>query len=123
MKLAPELTDRILAMPGVLINGRPSQVGPERFANEKAFQQWLTDVAESFGWKWYHVHDSRRSKAGFPDLVLWRERVLFVEVKMDNGVVTAAQANMLDELRAAGAEAYLWRPVDRMGIVEALKPQ
>ena len=39
---------------------------------ERQFQRTITDLADLHGWTWYHAHDSHRSNAGFPDLVLIR---------------------------------------------------
>lgn len=63
----------------------------------------------------YHNPDSRRSQAGFPDLVLGslsRKRVLFRELKTDTGRVRAAQALCLKILSFAGLDAGVWRPKD-----------
>lgn len=68
------------------------------------------EFARLSGWVLYHTHDSRRSPAGFPDLVLVRERVVFAELKAEKGRVTPEQLAWLGRLWQAGAEAYLWRP-------------
>src|SRR5688572_19177552 len=39
---------------------------------ERAFQAQVVKYARLMGWTAYHTHDSRRSQAGFPDLVLVR---------------------------------------------------
>lgn len=65
------------------------------------------------GWLPYHTHDSRRSEAGFPDLVLAhvrQRRVLFVELKSRRGTVRPQQGIWLGALRSCGAETALWRP-------------
>jgi VRR-NUC domain-containing protein len=46
------------------------------------------------------------------DLTLVRDRVVWVELKTETGKVSAAQREWLDALKAAGAEAYIWRPSD-----------
>jgi len=123
MKLSPELESRILAMPGVRVNGRavgPVQTPAPEFESEKDFQSWVIEQAESNGWDWYHTFNSKRSKSGYPDLMMWRERVLFAEVKSEDGVVSATQANVIDDLRAAGAEVYVWRPSDMLEVVRVL---
>ena len=38
--------------------------------SEKAFMDTILQAADLYGWWTYHTHDSRRSTAGFPDLVL-----------------------------------------------------
>ena len=46
-------------------------------------------VALTCGWRLYHTFDSRRSAAGFPDLVLVRPpRVIFAELKSEKGRLT-----------------------------------
>jgi hypothetical protein len=84
----------------------------ERALNEAQFQRQVTDLATLLGWSWYHTHDSRRSPAGFPDLVLWRDRVVFAELKTDKGRTSVAQMNTCDGLTIAGAEVHVWRPRD-----------
>ena len=61
-------------------------------------------------WKAYHSYFSDRSEAGFPDLVLVRERVVFVELKTMKGTISPKQREWYDALIAGGAEAYIWRP-------------
>jgi hypothetical protein len=80
--------------------------------SETDFQRLVTELAGMLFWSWYHTHDSRRSPAGFPDLVLVRERVIFVELKTEAGRITQEQAWWLTRLSDAGAEVYLWRPSD-----------
>ena len=68
-------------------------------------------LARMNGWLHYHTFDSRRSEAGFPDLVLVRKsRVVFAELKSVNGRVSKDQSLWLEALRRAGQEVYLWRP-------------
>jgi hypothetical protein len=80
--------------------------------SEKLFQDAVVEMAKLLGWSAYHTHDSRRSEPGFPDLVLVRDRVLFRELKMGDGIVTAAQIRWLERLERAGADAKVWRPLD-----------
>ena len=50
---------------------------------EAAWQQTVIEAADLLGWFVYHNPDSRRSTAGFPDLVLIRApRVMFLELKL-----------------------------------------
>lgn len=70
-------------------------------------------LAPMLGWRLvYHTLRSKGSQAGFPDRVLVRDRVIFAELKRDDGKPSPAQKEWLDGLAAAGAEAYLWRPAD-----------
>ena len=78
---------------------------------EKRFQQQVLGLATLLGWRAYHTYDSRRSTEGFPDLVLVRRpRLIFAELKAQRTPVTDDQRAWIDELRACGQEAYIWRP-------------
>jgi hypothetical protein len=84
-------------------------VRPEQLS-EAQWQRQLVELAELLGWRWYHTHDSRRSPAGFPDLVMFRERVIFVECKAERGRISAAQEDVIGRLSLANAEVHVWRP-------------
>lgn len=80
---------------------------------EKDWQAQVLELAQTLGWKKaYHTYDSRRSHSGFPDLVLVRDRVIFVELKRETGKLSDSQEMWIDALQAAGAEVYVWRPRD-----------
>lgn len=82
---------------------------------EAEFQDQVTQYATLFGWDWYHTRDSRHSPDGFPDLVMAKpgRRVVYAELKAEDGRPTARQLYWLDLLgKAEGAEVYLWRPSD-----------
>lgn len=88
---------------------------------ERDFMQQIIDLAKLRGWLVYHTHDSRRSEAGFPDLVMVRGgNVLAIEVKSEKGKLTADQEEWLDALDLAIARATCWRPSDWPAIEEAL---
>jgi hypothetical protein len=97
---------------------------------EASFQQAVCDLAQLNGWIYYHTFDSRRSPAGFLDLVLCHAgphgaltggQLLFAELKTAKGKVTIGQQIWLRTLTAAGAEVHLWRPDDWPEIVDRLK--
>lgn len=95
---------------------------------EAQFQAQVVELAEWLGYAWYHAHDSRRSPAGFPDLVLVRPRgrglsarVIFAELKSQRGRPTDAQHVWLTALIDADAEVYVWRPSDFRAIEATLK--
>jgi hypothetical protein len=77
-------------------------------------KEWLSQVkelAQALGYKRaYHTFDSRRSSSGFPDLVLVRDRVIFLELKTERGKLSDQQKEWLRALERAGAEAYVVRP-------------
>lgn len=78
--------------------------------SEREWQAQIISLAKQLSWRVYHTFDSRRSAHGFPDLVLVRERTLFVELKSETGKLSPAQAEWLEALTQAGALVYLWRP-------------
>lgn len=59
--------------------------------SEAELQRMVTRLADTLGWTLqYHTHDSRRSQAGFPDLVLvhpGQGRIVYAELKTMKGVV------------------------------------
>lgn len=84
----------------------------ERALSEQQFQKRVTDLCDWLKLSWHHETDSRRSKAGFPDLVIVGNRVLFAELKTAKGRLRPEQAEWLNALRNGGAEAHVWRPAD-----------
>ena len=90
--------------------------------SETAFLRSVISIAEDGGWLVYHTYDSRRSRAGFPDLVMTRAgRTIFAELKSQKGRVKEPQQGWLDELsKTVGVEVYLWRPSDLDDIVKQL---
>lgn len=83
---------------------------------EKDWQAKIVRAAHAAGWGVYHTYDSRRSMAGFPDLVLWHGGhgvIAFREIKTNTGKVAPAQEQLLLSLRFAGADVEVWRfPMD-----------
>lgn len=94
---------------------------------EVAFQRQVIQLARLLGWMVYHTLDSRGSSAGFPDLVLVRERdrrLIFAELKTDIGRVRKEQSEWLAALgavRSVAVEVYLWRPADLDEIAGVLR--
>jgi hypothetical protein len=81
--------------------------------SEATLQANVLQTAKDLGWLAYHTFDSRRSPAGFPDLVLVHDqqrRCIFTELKTERGRQSPAQRDWEHHLRAAGCEFYLWRP-------------
>lgn len=79
--------------------------------SEADFQRIVTDYATLRGLRWHHETDSRRSKAGFPDLVVAGPGgVAFIELKTNTGRVKPEQAEWIDALRDAGQHALIVRP-------------
>lgn len=94
---------------------------------EKQFEQQLIGskgkpgVARVLGWRCYHVLRSKGSEAGYPDWTLVRDRVVFLELKRETGVLSDAQREWLGALRAAGAECYVVRPRHLDQITDVLR--
>ena len=88
--------------------------------SEKQWQTELVTAAKDLGWKVSHAWTSINSAAGFPDLVLVRDRLIFAELKTMRGKVTTAQREWLWALQKAGGECYIWRPSDFTKALEIL---
>lgn len=67
-------------------------------------------LARMLGWAAYHTLRSKGSEAGYPDWTLVRERVVFLELKREQGVLSDAQVRWITALRKANAEVYVIRP-------------
>ena len=68
----------------------------ESLTNEAAFQVRVVRLLTQHGYAVYHTHDSRRSEAGFPDLLAIRGgRLLASELKVGRYQVTEDQARWL----------------------------
>ena len=107
---------------GIMAKGR--RFDPERpYQLEVEFQNDVLKVATLLQWKHYHTHNSQRSVAGFPDLVLVRgDKILFRELKTDSpkSQCTPAQKEWLELLERAGCDVGVWRPRDMDEIVRTL---
>lgn len=117
--------------------------------SERDFQAQVVQLAQLHGWLAYHTFDSRRSAAGFPDLVLVRgPELIFAELKTDHGTVRAEQdrwlaslegvadavkaaTGLLDQARgehsgggypaSPAVDVYVWRPAHFMAIHDRLR--
>lgn len=100
--------------------------------SEEQFRLNIRDAAKQLGWPvCYHVYLSNKSDPGFPDNVIMRDtprpRLIFAELKRENGKVTKAQRFVLDILSVIHehvpfVEVYLWRPHDWDDILRILQP-
>lgn len=99
---------------------------------ETGFQGWVIAYAKAHGWRVAHFHKARRKDggwstpvaadgAGFPDLVLVRNRVIWAELKTDVGRLSPEQDAWMTALIIAGECHYVWRPKDRAEIEEVLR--
>jgi hypothetical protein len=109
---------------------RAGPVDPVHLETEATWQTWVLDEAHRLGWAVAHFRPAQTARgwrtpveaegAGWVDLTLVRDRVVFAELKSQRGRLTAAERDWRDRLEAAGAEVYLWRPSDRALITETL---
>lgn len=97
---------------------------------EAVLQRAVIEEARRRGWKVAHFLPATRGGryftpvsgdgVGFPDLVLTRERVMFVELKQDGKYPSPLQKAWHLALAQAGAEVHVWKPRDwREGVVSA----
>jgi hypothetical protein len=92
--------------------------------SEKDWQEQVIELAHTLGYVTYHTYDSRRCEPGLPDLFLLRmapPRFVVIELKTTRGRITKEQRIWLNGLRAAGVEAYIFRPHQWNELVEELK--
>ena len=105
----------------------PSLVGTTvsvLFPDERSFLTWIVEEARDNGWLTYHTYDSRKSAAGFPDLVLVKAGVMIAaELKCEDvKTMPLAQTRWLAELSCVpGVRAVLWQPADCESIIRQLE--
>jgi hypothetical protein len=87
---------------------------------EADVQATIVEVARLQRWSTYHTRDSRGSDAGFPDLTLVRDRIVFVELKRQGERPKPSQIVWLDALARAGGEVYVWKIDDLDDVVATL---
>ena len=93
-------------------------ISKDEALTEAQFQESVIQIAtEIYGWEVFHDGDSRRSNAGFPDLVLVKDgRLIFAELKREKeSYPSKDQRKWLAKLRDVGNSTdnvlvVLWRP-------------
>lgn len=91
--------------------------------SEAQFQKAVIELAHRFNWRVAHFKTAQTSKgawvtpvaadgAGFPDLCLVRERIVFIELKAEKGTMSDNQLAWGDALRVAGVEYHCFKPRD-----------
>jgi hypothetical protein len=105
--------------------------------SERDWQRTVLDLAKLYRWTVLHLHDSRRvvvvgdgepvavgdkDIAGLPDLLLIRDRVVWAELKAPGGRLRPKQKRILEALRQAGQEVYVWWPQHLDEAREVLAP-
>ena len=91
--------------------------------NERDFSSTLEATLSLLGWRWCHYRAARTKHGwrtplsgdkGLPDYIAIRgERLIFIELKTDTGVLRPEQRDWIAALEvASGVETYVWRPRD-----------
>lgn len=103
------------------------------YMSEENFLKQIIDLAHLYHWKVAHFRSAMRKDgsyvtpvqadgAGFPDLVLVRDRIIFAELKSEKSKMSAQQKEWFFSLgNSHKGEVYCWRPSDWDWIVEILK--
>ena len=101
--------------------------------SESGFMRQVVELATILGWSTAHFRPAQTAKGwrtpvsgdlgkGWPDLTLVRgERIIFAELKRDNGKLTPDQERVLNVLGGTGAEVRVWFPADFDRIAEILR--
>lgn len=83
------------------------------YETEAGLQLAVEQLAGWLGLRCWHDVDSRRNKAGFPDLVIVGPGgILWRELKKSTGRTSKAQDEWGAALRAAGQDWAVWKPGD-----------
>lgn len=116
MRLSPEVEAQALQLAGVAL-------APAAEMTEEQFQADVLRTAKRYGWRAYHTRDSRKSVAGFPDLVMVHRvyGLVMAELKVGTNQASAAQSAWLEDLEAAGVRVYVWRHGDWAEIERVLR--
>ena len=122
IRVSKELEQQILERCGI---GQPEPAAPPpapECDEVKDFMPAVIALAKRCGWRVFHVFNSRKSEAGWPDLFMVRgPRCLIRELKVPPNKTTAAQDDWLDLLRGAGLDAGVWTPDDWNTIEDCLR--
>lgn len=93
--------------------------------SEAEFQRIILTLFRTYGWTVAHFGNTvkyvrrgnsykvipDKNAAGFPDIVATRKgRLIFAELKREDGIVSKSQQTWLDALALTGAEVFVWRP-------------
>ena len=87
------------------------------------WQKSVIEIARLYGWKVMHLGKAKTKTgrwltpvgadgAGFPDLLMLRERVLVAELKSMRDTLRANQRVWLGAFLGAGCTAVTWKPCD-----------
>jgi hypothetical protein len=99
---------------------------------ERDWQKFIINLAHTLGWRIAHFHTAQNQRgqwltpvaadgAGFPDLVLVRDRIVYAELKTNTGKLSPQQVLWQQAITAAGGEHHVWRPRDREAVQRVLQ--
>ena len=104
---------------------RRGQPDPLPALTEAVWQATIMRVAKEAGYLAFHVHDSRKSPSGWPDVAAIKPTggtLYLCELKTETGIVSQAQAAWLEALAGCtGVVAEVWRPSALEEIVQRLR--
>lgn len=127
VKKVPTSTPGVFRIAGVLwpVDYMP-EITPE-YAGGPTFHKKVGDLLFACGWKFWHCTDPFLSDEGFPDYVAFREREVWLELKVRDrdgkaNTMSAGQRAFANTIIRAGGEFHdvLW-PDDWDALVEVLK--
>ena len=97
---------------------------------EREWQSRVVDLVKVLGYRYAHFRPAQTARgwrtamsgdAGFPDMVIvGRGRLIFAELKGEKTRVQSEQLAWARDIKAAGAECYLWRPAQWDEVVRVL---
>lgn len=80
---------------------------------EDELQEHVRQLCRDLGLAVQHIHDARRCwLAGWPDLTVFGNRILFRELKSEHGSLSAEQRKVGSLITRAGGSWCVWRPRD-----------
>lgn len=101
--------------------------------SEKDFQSQFEELAHLYHWHVAHFRASRTLHGwatavtadgkGFVDNVCVRDRVIWVELKVEDAKLSEDQKAWNEWLKEAGQEVYVWYPSDWDEIVKILRQE
>jgi len=94
-----------------------------RLMSEAELQKSIIAFARAQGWLVAHFRPGKTTRgnwitpvsgdgAGFPDLVLVRDTVIYAELKSQLGQLTAVQSIWMSTLKHSRQRTFIWRPMD-----------
>ena len=92
-----------------------STIGAEQYKATQTEAQFMATVkaaAEQRGWIAVHFPNAIINPIWVDLTLIKGRRTLFVELKREGGVLSRKQKALIGDLRAIGAECYVWWPSD-----------